>query len=361
MTHAIRSHGPLLELENVSIGYGSREVVIQVQMTLNHGEIGCLLGPSGCGKTTLLRAIAGFEPPRQGSIRMHGRLLSSASHSVSPEDRRIGMVFQEFALFPHLRVADNIGFGIQRWPKSRQQDRIQQLLSMIGLERFGQRYPHELSGGEQQRVALARAIAPGPELLLLDEPFSSLDIELRQDLAYQTRESLLQERIGAILVTHDQSEAFAMADRVGVMEVGRVHQWDSGYNLYHRPRTRFVADFIGEGEFLPGTVLDSHSVETLLGVLRGANPHGHAHGELVDILVRPDDVLYEETSSLMGKIIRIHFRGSHFLYRVRLHGRQDLYCFADSHHTHNVGDRIGIILNFKHLVTFPRGPGRALI
>lgn len=341
-----------LSLTQVSIGYGTASVVHNASLDLEPGQIGCLLGPSGCGKSTLLRGIAGFETLHHGEIVMQGRSLSSPTHTVAPEDRQVGMVFQDFALFPHLSVADNIAFGLRSRRSTETEKRVTQLLELVGLSGFKNRYPHSLSGGEQQRVALARAMAPRPKLLLLDEPFSSLDVELRQVLVPEIRQILLQEDVSAILVTHDQMEAFAMADRIGVMREGGIHQWDSGYNLYHQPATRFVANFIGEGEFLAATVIDNNTVSSNLGLLRSNREHGFRSEQHVEILIRPDDVLHDDDSQQSAQILSKHFRGSHFLYRIVLDNEQRLFCFASSHHNHAIGDRIGIVLDIDHLVMF---------
>ena len=242
----------LLEVINTEVGYGGAPVVCQVSFELEPGRIGCLLGPSGCGKTTLLRAIAGFELLQGGEIRMRGQVVSHAGWSLPPEKRRVGMVFQDFALFPHLKIGENIGFGLRHLSERERRARVQTLLGLVGLPEYENAYPHQLSGGQQQRVALARAMAPRPELLLLDEPFSSMDAELREQLAREVRDIIKEEEITALLVTHDQYEAFAMADEIGVLNAGKLMQWDSGYNLYHRPGNRFVADFIGQGVILPG-------------------------------------------------------------------------------------------------------------
>ncbi|MEG2581995.1 ABC transporter ATP-binding protein, partial [Comamonas sp.] len=205
----------MLEVKNVSLGYGATIVVQNVSMRLDQGEIGCLLGPSGCGKTTLLRAIAGFEPVRAGQIDLQGRAVATVAQSVPPQSRDIGMVFQDHALFPHLNVGDNIGFGLHRMTKNERAARVQEMLELVGLEGMGQRWPHALSGGQQQRVALARALAPKPSLLLMDEPFSSLDTSMRESIAREVRAILKQAKATALMVTHDQNEAFAMADNVG--------------------------------------------------------------------------------------------------------------------------------------------------
>ncbi|MDZ7642672.1 MAG: ABC transporter ATP-binding protein [Desulfurivibrio sp.] len=257
-----------LALQAVRVAYGGPDIVKGVSLGLAGGTIGCLLGPSGCGKTTLLRAIAGFEPVVSGEIRLGGRRVAGSGVMVPPEKRRVGMVFQDLALFPHLSNADNIAFGLRHLDTRQRRRRVAELLALINLEESGTLYPHQLSGGQQQRVALARAMAPRPELLLLDEPFSSLDMEIREKLAREVARLLKQEELTALLVTHDQFEAFAMADEIGVLREGELVQWDSAYNLYHRPHNPFVADFIGEGVLLPGVVKEGGVVATGLGDLR---------------------------------------------------------------------------------------------
>jgi len=349
----------LLEVMDVVIGYGGPPVVRQVSFALDAGRIGCLLGPSGCGKTTLLRAIAGFELLHAGRIRMRGQVVSHAGWSLPPEQRRVGMVFQDFALFPHLRIGDNIGFGLRHLSERERRARIQSLLKLVGLPDYENDYPHQLSGGQQQRVALARAMAPRPELLLMDEPFSSMDAELREQLAREVRDILREEEITALLVTHDQHEAFAMADEIGVMNNGRIEQWDSGYNLYHRPGNRFVADFIGQGVILPGEVLGEGQVQTELGVIRGQLPNGCRTGCKLELLLRPDDIQHDDQSRLHAKVVAKAFRGAEFLYTLELASGTRVLCLTPSHHDHAIGEQLGIRVEVDHLVMFPQ-PGQAV-
>lgn len=238
----------LLKLDQISLAYDTQNGVVPVvdnlSLSLEKGHIGCLLGASGCGKTTVLRAIAGFEPLRAGSISLGATVLSSDSQKVEPEHRNVGMMFQDYALFPHLSVENNIAFGLRRWHPQRRKLRVNELLCLAGLESSGHRYPHELSGGQQQRVALARALAPEPELLLLDEPFSNLDVDTRERLAFEVRDILKKTGHTAILVTHNQAEAFAIADRIGVMKDGVIAQWDTPYGIHNSPINAFVADFV---------------------------------------------------------------------------------------------------------------------
>jgi iron(III) transport system ATP-binding protein len=347
---------PLLEVIAASVAYGGNRVVHEATLSLARGEIGCLLGPSGCGKTTLLRAIAGFEPLQQGEIRLNGSLVSSQRSTTPPERRRVGMVFQDFALFPHLNIADNIGFGISRQKRAQRRRRIDELLQLVGLPDYHHRYPHELSGGQQQRIALARALAPGPDLLLMDEPFSSMDVELREDLAREVRRILRSENITAILVTHDQFEAFAMADQIGVMHNGTLLQWDSGYKLYHQPAVPFVADFIGQGVLLDGEVVDSDHISTELALLEGNLPAGCEPGCRVQVLVRPDDIIHDDLSSRKATIKARAFRGASYLYTLALPSGAEILSLVLSHHDHAIGEQLGIRLEIDHLVVFPR-PG----
>jgi len=350
-----------LELNGVVQRYGSHTVVDGVGFCLASGRIACLLGPSGCGKTTLLRCIAGFEEIAAGEIRLHGEIVSRAGCRLPPEKRRIGMVFQDYALFPHLSVEENVAFGLGR---QRQQDghlRVRQLLATVGLSGLGDKFPHELSGGQQQRVALARALAPRPELILLDEPFSNLDVGLRERLSLELREILKREGSTAILVTHDQNEAFAMADEIGIMHEGKIQQWDVPYNLYHRPANRFVADFIGQGVLLPGVVSAGTNVEMELGQLVSDMPvecsetcTGCHDGCEVDVLLRPDDVVQDDRSPLQAEVLHKAFRGAEILYTLRLASGATVLSLVPSHHNHALGEQIGIRLDADHVIAFKR-------
>lgn len=342
----------LLQLSNVSAGYDDLAVVKDINFSLQNGKIGCLLGSSGCGKSTLLRAIAGLEPIMSGEITMGDAVISTPSSMIDPENRQIGMVFQDLALFPHLNVEQNIRFGLKHWPVAEQKERTHNLLELIGLSELIYRYPHALSGGQQQRIALARAMAPRPKLLLMDEPFSGLDASLREQLVPEVRDILLKENMSGLLVTHDQMEAFAMSDSVALMKTGEIIQNASAYNMYHNPVDRYVADFIGEGDFLHGIILDEKHVQSPLGILDIHKPHNFSHNQAVDILVRPDDLLHDDASPVTAKIISKTFRGSHFFYRVQLDSQQILTCLASSHHNHAIGEPIGIKLDLDHLIMF---------
>ncbi len=350
-----------LELNDIVQRYGRQTVVDGVSFSLEAGRIACLLGPSDCGKTTLLRCIAGFEEITGGEIRLRGSTVSRPDWQQAPEKRRIGMVFQDYALFPHLTVNQNVAFGLPQRTGQEAEQRVQSLLETVGLAGQGSKYPHELSGGQQQRVALARALAPRPELILLDEPFSNLDVGLRERLSIEVREILKREGSTAIMVTHDQHEAFAMADEIGVMYNGHIQQWDIPYNLYHRPANRFVADFIGQGVLLAGTVVEDNSVRMELGTLRSDTPvecnescTRCDHGCRVDILLRPDDIVHDDASAVQAEVLHKAFRGAEILYTLRLASGNEVLSLVPSHHNHALGEKIGIRLDADHVIAFKK-------
>jgi iron(III) transport system ATP-binding protein len=343
-----------LELRDLTRRFGATAAVERLSVALDAGRIGCLLGPSGSGKTTVLRCIAGFERPDAGEVLAGGERLAAPGLWVPPERRRIGMVFQDYALFPHLAVLANVGFGLRDGDRPSRRRRALEMLELVGLADQAGKLPHELSGGQQQRVALARALAPRPRLVLLDEPFSNLDAEVRMELAQQVRAALKSEGATALLVTHDQREAFAIADEIGVLRAGRLEQWDAPWKLYHSPATRFVADFVGEGSFIQGTVLGPERVSTELGVIEGQLTHGQPAGTHVDLLLRPDDVIHDDESELRAEVVERVFRGAQFRYKLKLPSGATALSFAPSHHDHAIGERIGIRLDAQHLVGFPR-------
>ncbi len=356
-----------LEVSQLRVQYPGRPrpAVDGVSLRLPAGDIGVLIGPSGCGKTTLLRAVAGLERPQSGEVRISGQPVSAPGLHVPAESRRVGMVFQDYALFPHLDVGRNVAFGLEHLPRAQRAPRVDEVLELVGLAGSQRRYPHELSGGQQQRVALARALAPRPQLLLLDEPFSNLDVELRERLAHEIRGILKAARATALFVTHDQLEAFAVGDAIGVMHEGRLHQWDDAYTLYHRPATRFVADFIGHGVFTPATVRESGGavvVETPLGALTDVAEcplPGAFEGGECEVLLRADDIVHDDDAPVKAQILRKAFRGSEFLYTLRLRSGDVVLAHVPSHHDHKVGEWIGIRPEVDHVVTFRRGGGAA--
>jgi iron(III) transport system ATP-binding protein len=347
---------PLLEVQHLAQSYGNHAVVRELSFSLQQGAIGCLLGQSGCGKTTVLRCIAGFEPVQSGRILIDGAVVSAPGASVPPEKRRVGMVFQDYALFPHLTVEGNIAFGLRT---DGREARVRELADLVGLAGSLQKFPHEISGGQQQRVALARALAPKPALLLLDEPFSNLDVELRERLSLELRDIIKASGTTAVLVTHDQHEAFAIADEIGVLHEGHIQQWDSAYNLYHRPVNRFVADFVGQGVFVPARVLNSRQVEIELGVLEGNIPEGCSKGCaqcgkgcMADVLLRPDDVVHDDGAATKAEVLHKAFRGAEILYTLKLASGRKVLAMVPSHHNHALGEKIGIRLDVDHVVAF---------
>ncbi|MCF8159967.1 MAG: ABC transporter ATP-binding protein [Polaromonas sp.] len=351
-----------LEVSQLSVTYAGqmKAAVHDVSFGLHAGDIGVLIGPSGCGKTTLLRAVAGLESASAGVIRLGGEVVSQAGRSLPPESRQVGMVFQDYALFPHLSIGRNVAFGIDHLPRGERAARVAEVLALVGLEGQEDRFPHELSGGQQQRVALARALAPRPRLLLLDEPFSNLDVDLRERLAYEVRGILKAANATALFVTHDQLEAFAVGDTIGVMHQGELHQWDSAYTLYHRPASRFVAEFIGHGVFTPAVIRDVAGqvvVQTPLGNLTDMSecplPCAYSGGAC-DVLLRADDIVHDDDAPVKAQIMRKAFRGAEFLYTLRLATGETVMALVPSHHDHSLGEWIGIRAQVDHVVTFNR-------
>jgi iron(III) transport system ATP-binding protein len=354
-----------LELKDISIRYddpksktGQLEAVHNVSFSLEKGKIGCLLGPSGCGKTSILRAVAGFVEVSSGEIWLNQELIAKPGYSQSPDKRSVGVVFQDYALFPHLTVAQNIAFGLTKGKRLTGSDfpaQAREMMNLVGLADQADRFPHELSGGQQQRVALARALAPRPGLVLLDEPFSNLDISLRERLAREVRDILEETGTTAILVTHDQHEAFAVADEVGVLMDGELVQWGDPYTLYHEPNSAAVARFVGEGAFISGSQF-GHFVKTPLGelALKECCCNDCEHVGDVRVLLRPDDVVHDDSSPLKARVVRKAFRGADFLYTLELENGEKILSLVPSHHDHGIDEPIGIRLEADHVVTFGR-------
>ncbi|MGB1801171.1 MAG: ABC transporter ATP-binding protein [Gammaproteobacteria bacterium] len=343
-----------IEIKDVSVSIEQRSIIENISFSLTEASIACLLGPSGCGKTTLLRCIAGFEKQQQGEVWIKGVQASNPTQHLPVEKRNIGMVFQDYALFPHLSVSDNITFGLKSLDAKKTQQRRDELVELLSLEKHINKYPHALSGGQQQRVALARAMAPRPGVLLLDEPFASLDVELREQIAHELRQILKQDGITTIMVSHNQLEAFAMADVVGVMNEGRLLQWDTAFNLYHEPQSAEVANFIGEGVLISGEMISDEEVKTELGNITGSSKHAIDVGTQVNVLIRPDDILHDDDSAMTAKVRDKAFRGAEFLYTLELQSGVRLLSLVPSHHDHPLNEPIGIRLEIDHLVVFPK-------
>ena len=343
----------LLELSHVGKRFGADGPVAVDDLTLSleAGHILALLGPSGCGKTTTLRLIAGFEVPDAGEIAIGGRIVVRAGDAgVPPEERSVGVVFQDYALFPHLTVSDNVAFGLTRAPRGERPARVARMLDLVGLGDLGRRYPHELSGGQQQRVAVARALAPAPTLLLLDEPFSNLDADLRSQMRDEVQNILRTTGTTAIFVTHDQEEAFTIADQVGVLNRGRLEQLDSPSTIYHQPATPFVAAFVGAADFLPGLVT-ADGVVTEIGVF--ANVEGRSEGARVRVMIRPDDVSFVPDAAGGAILLQRFFRGSETLYGLGLPSGHRVHSSQPSSATFATGLRVRPEANVLHVVTFP--------
>lgn len=340
----------VVELRAVSCAYDPNQPAIRdISFSVREGEILCLLGPSGCGKTTVLRAIAGFEPVRSGQIFLSGRLVSSSSATTPTEERHVGMVFQEYALFPHLRVADNIAFGLHQLSRAERTCRVQEMLRLTGLEGLERRYPHELSGGQQQRVALSRALVQNPVLLLLDEPFSNLDPDMASRMRQEVHALLRRMKTTTILVTHDHEEAFAMADSIAVLNHGCLEQLDSPELIYHMPATPFVADFVGQADFVTGQIRQG-LVHTELGEF--PNTLHCAEGTSVVVMVRPDDIHLTPNQSAASRIVTRQFRGSENLYTVRLASGQIIHSSESSTSVYQEGTPVEVQVSATHTVLF---------
>jgi iron(III) transport system ATP-binding protein len=322
-------------LESVAKSFGATHAVREMSLEIEHGELMAVLGPSGCGKTTLLRLIAGFEAPDRGSVTVGEETVAGPGTLVPPEKRRVGMVFQDFALFPHLTVEANIGFGLSRRPREEREELTRRTLELVGLQHKTGRHPHELSGGERQRVALARALAPEPEVVLLDEPFSSLDATLRADLRREVELILRDAEATALLVTHDQEEALSLADRLAVMREGRIVQVGAPEEVYGRPASRWAAQFVGEVNVLAGVAREGE-VETELGRFDLRAP---ATGT-VHVAVRPEQLELTARHDGNAEVVAREFRGHDVLYRLRHEGGRTVLVQLPSLELHEVGARV---------------------
>jgi iron(III) transport system ATP-binding protein len=327
----------MIRLDRVTKRYGDVAAVDDASLCVDRGEIVALLGPSGCGKTTLLRLVAGFDRPESGIVQLAGRKVSGTGTWVPPEQRRVGMVFQDYALFPHLTVSENVGFGI---PRRARASRVLELLSIVGLDGLGARYPHQLSGGQQQRVALARALAPAPELVLLDEPWSNVDPSLRETLRAEVAEVIRPLGVTVVLVTHDREEAFSLADRIALMRDGKVVQEGTPEELYFAPASRWAAEFVGAGNVLRGRVVGG-LVETSIGTFPA---NGASNALAAEVLIRPELLELEPDPVGAGEVVAREFRGHDVFYRVLLDG-MELVSHRPSTEVVPLGARVSIRLH----------------
>ncbi|HXH88857.1 MAG TPA: ABC transporter ATP-binding protein [Gaiellaceae bacterium] len=331
-------------LHGVSKRFGSVQAVETAQLCVERGEFVALLGPSGCGKTTLLRLIAGFEEPDAGEIKLDERVVATAGSWTPPERRKVGMVFQDYALFPHLTVAENVGFGL---PRKERRTRVPAVLALVDLCGMGERYPHELSGGQQQRVALARALAPAPDLVLLDEPWSNIDPHLRGSMRDELARILRAINVTVVLVTHDREEAFSLADRIALMRDGTVVQEGTPEEIYLEPATRWAAEFVGAGNFLKGTLANG-VVATPVGRFPALNANGATD---VEVLIRPELLELEPDPSGGGEVVAREFRGHDVFYRVLMDG-VELVSQRPSNEIVALGERVNVRPHASRVTVF---------
>ena len=331
---------PALVLEGVTKRYGRTTAVDSIDLTAAPGELVTLIGPSGCGKSTTLRLVAGLDRPDAGTIRIAGDVVADARRFQEPERRRVGLVFQDHALFPHLTVAQNVAFGLNRIPRGERQARVVEVLDLVRLGHLAARYPHELSGGEQQRVALARALAPRPAVVLMDEPFSSLDESLRAQVRADTVAVLRETGTTGMLVTHDQTEALAVGDRVVVMRGGRVEQADTPERVFEQPATRFVASFMGDADFLPAHVHDA-LLTCEIGVV--STVPGWAQCDVdVDVVLRPHEVALTVDPTSPAHVVAMEYHGAFVLHTVELASGRRLRSWQPHAVRHPVGTAVAV-------------------
>lgn len=336
-----------INVEDITVDIGSSRILTDVCVQAPQGSSLSILGPSGCGKTTLLRVLAGLQKTKSGSITLDGRCVVSDQVDIPPEQRNVGLVFQDWALFPHLTVLENIVFGLKRSDRKAPTKEIMELLEMVGISELADRLPSSLSGGQQQRVALTRALAPQPSILLLDEPFSSLDTGLRVELRSEVSDLLKLLNVTSVFVTHDQDEAFTLGDEVAVMNEGRVVQHDTPWEIYRHPTNSWVASFVGEINQIPG-VASGETAETTIGTVRLCNA---AHGA-VNVIVRPEEiVLIDGTDSL---ITRVDYFGHDTIYEITTSSGVDLRCRRGGSPAHQVGDRVDVKHSGITTVSFPK-------
>lgn len=338
-------------LQNVSKAFGQAKAVSSLTLTVEKGEFFSLLGPSGCGKTTTLRLIAGLTKPDEGSIAIGHEVVSAAGVWVAPEKRGVGIVFQDYALFPHMTVFKNVAFGLKGCGSGEIKKRVMEWLSVVGLADLAGRYPHELSGGQRQRVALTRSLANFPKVILLDEPFSNLDADLRNELRNETKRILKESGTTTILVTHDQEEAFSLSDRIGILYQGVLGQVGTPAEIYHRPKSKFVADFVGKADFLPGKLQRSHIVSDIGTFLY--NGQESSGGEDILLMVRPDDVHFVPEAHGDAVVADAKFLGPSIMYTLQLTNGRTIHAIKPSATPVDVGTKVKITVDLSHVVVLP--------
>ena len=340
-----------LNLQSVKIALESKVILDDVNLKIDTGEIVSLMGSSASGKTSLIRSIAGFHNISSGTIQIDGQVVDDSIRRSDVAMRNVGVIFQDLALFPHLTVRENICFGLNNIDSTQQQNRAKKLEDLLSIENITNRYPNQISGGQQQRVAIARAIAPKPNLLLLDEPFSALDYELKDNLMSDIMKLIKSENITAILITHSAEEAFKMSDKIAFISNNTITQFANPYDIYHRPASKEIANFFGISSYIKAKITDSSHIKCILGDFVGMVDQYNKDTK-VDLLIRPDDIIHDDDSLFSAKVTEKTFRGSDFLYELELKDGQKIFCFAPSHHNHQVNEVIGIKLDLDHLVIF---------
>ncbi|QUM78119.1 ABC transporter ATP-binding protein [Moritella sp. 24] len=342
-----------LTISDLHCSYAGVDILTGLDLTLGKNEILCLLGPSGCGKTTTLKLIAGLLPPTQGSIEINGNVVDNAKLNLAPEKRNVGMIFQDYALFPHLTVTDNILFSLHKQSQSKQKEKLDYVLNLVNLTEFAGRYPHQLSGGQQQRVAIARALACSPELLLLDEPFSNIDSQVRHHLIEEMRGLLKSHNMSAIFVTHSKEEAFAFADRLAVFHQGKIEQLGTPTELYNQPATRFVADFLGKVNYLDAVVVDEYSVETALGIITSSQVLSLTVGEEKLLALRPQQLKLAAVEQGIATITQQQFLGMTTNATITLTDSNTLLSVS-MQQPMTVGDAVSVRVEDHALILFDR-------
>ncbi|MDC0415515.1 ABC transporter ATP-binding protein [Gammaproteobacteria bacterium] len=340
-----------LNLQSVKISLDSKVILDDVNLKIDTGEIVSLMGSSASGKTSLIRSIAGFHNISSGMIQIDGQIVDDSIRRSDVAMRNVGVIFQDLALFPHLTVRENICFGLNNVDSAQQQNRAKKLEDLLDIENITNRYPNQISGGQQQRVAIARAIAPKPNLLLLDEPFSALDYELKDNLMNDIMKLIKSENITAILITHSAEEAFKMSDKIAFISNNTITQFANPYDIYHRPVSKEIANFFGISSYIKAKITDSSHINCILGDFVGMVDQFNKDDK-VDLLIRPDDIIHDDDSLFSAKVTEKTFRGSDFLYELELKDGQKIFCYAPSHHNHQVNEVIGIKLDLDHLVIF---------
>jgi len=340
-----------LNLQSVGIVLDSKVILDDVNLKIDTGEIVSLMGSSASGKTSLIRSIAGFHNITSGMIQIDGEIVDDSISRSDVAMRNVGVIFQDLALFPHLTVRENICFGLNNVDSAQQQNRAKKLEDLLSIENITDRYPNQISGGQQQRVAIARAIAPKPNLLLLDEPFSALDYELKDNLMNDIMKLIKSENITAILITHSAEEAFKMSDKIAFISNNTITQFANPYDIYHRPASKEIANFFGISSYIKAKITDSSHINCILGDFVGMVDQ-YNKDDKVELLIRPDYIIHDDNSLFSAKVTEKTFRGSDFLYKLELKDGQNIFCYAPSHHNHQVNEVIGIKLDLDHLVIF---------